>query len=80
VKCRGRQPLAQASGLIRRAQIVGALLAIADDTAGMNGLMATWHLAPGSLSWSQAAAALAANAVPADGGPRVPASLPGACR
>lgn len=30
-------------------------------TAGMHGLMAQWHLAPGSFSWPDAAAALAAS-------------------
>jgi TetR/AcrR family transcriptional regulator, transcriptional repressor of aconitase len=30
-------------------------------TAGLYGLMAQWHLAPGSFSWEAAAAALAAN-------------------
>jgi hypothetical protein len=28
-------------------------------TAGLYGLMAQWHLAPGSFSWDAAAAALA---------------------
>ena len=40
-------------------------------TAGLYGLMAQWHLAPGSFSWDEAAAALA----PADGGGA--ACLPG---
>jgi TetR/AcrR family transcriptional regulator, repressor for uid operon len=47
--------------------------------AGLYGLMAQWHLAPGSFSWPQAAAALAASAVPADvsdGRPPEPAGLP----
>jgi AcrR family transcriptional regulator len=51
--------------------------------AGMYGLMAQWHLAPGSFSWPQAAAALAHSPVPAiscAAPPRVPASLPGAGR
>jgi hypothetical protein len=30
-------------------------------TAGLYGLMAQWHLAPGSFSWQAAAAALAAS-------------------
>jgi TetR/AcrR family transcriptional regulator, transcriptional repressor of aconitase len=34
-------------------------------TAGLYGLMAQWHLAPGSFSWSAAAAALAAGPAPA---------------
>jgi AcrR family transcriptional regulator len=48
--------------------------------AGLYGLMAQWHLAPGSFSWPQAAAALAAGAATAcDTGdrPDAPASLPG---
>jgi AcrR family transcriptional regulator len=36
--------------------------------AGLYGLMAQWHLAPGSFSWPQAAAALAAGAAPAGTG------------
>jgi TetR/AcrR family fatty acid metabolism transcriptional regulator len=47
--------------------------------AGLYGLMAQWHLAPGSFSWPRAAAALAASAAPAcdtDDRPRAPASLP----
>jgi BetI-type transcriptional repressor, C-terminal len=35
-------------------------------TAGLYGLMAQWHLAPGSFSWETAAAALAAS--PGSGG------------
>jgi AcrR family transcriptional regulator len=49
--------------------------------AGLYGLMAQWHLAPGSFSWPEAAAALADSAGPAadtDGRPRAPARLPGA--
>jgi TetR/AcrR family transcriptional regulator, transcriptional repressor of aconitase len=34
-------------------------------TAGLYGLMAQWHLAPGSFSWAAAAAALAASTAPA---------------
>jgi AcrR family transcriptional regulator len=52
-------------------------------TAGLYGLMAQWHLAPGSFSWPQAAAALAAGAAPAGSGSvssSEPASLPGAVR
>jgi AcrR family transcriptional regulator len=37
-------------------------------TAGLYGLMAQWHLAPGSFSWPAAAAALADSLAPADGG------------
>lgn len=37
-------------------------------TAGLYGLMAQWHLAPGSFSWDAAAAALTGNLVPAGGG------------
>jgi hypothetical protein len=37
-------------------------------TAGLYGLMAQWHLAPGSFSWDAAAAALAGGQAPhADG-------------
>jgi hypothetical protein len=36
-------------------------------TAGMYGLMAQWHLAPGSFSWPDAAAALAATSAPRSG-------------
>lgn len=36
-------------------------------TAGLYGLMAQWHLAPGSFSWDDAAAALADDRAPADG-------------
>jgi TetR/AcrR family transcriptional regulator, repressor for uid operon len=52
-------------------------------TAGLYGLMAQWHLAPGSFSWPQAAAALADSPAPAGSGTepaREPASLPGAAR
>jgi TetR/AcrR family fatty acid metabolism transcriptional regulator len=51
--------------------------------AGLYGLMAQWHLAPGSFSWPEAAAALADSAGPpgdTDGRLRAPASLPGAGR
>jgi AcrR family transcriptional regulator len=51
--------------------------------AGLYGLMAQWHLAPGSFSWPEAAAALAASAGPAgdtDRRLRAPASPPGARR
>jgi len=34
-------------------------------TAGLYGLMAQWHLAPGSFSWQAAAAALADGRAPA---------------
>jgi AcrR family transcriptional regulator len=45
--------------------------------AGLYGLMAQWHLAPDSFTWSEAAAALAASgAMPA----LKPASMPGAGR
>ncbi len=33
-------------------------------TAGLYGLMAQWHLAPGSFSWQAAAATLAASPAP----------------
>jgi TetR/AcrR family transcriptional regulator, repressor for uid operon len=51
--------------------------------AGLYGLMAQWHLAPGSFSWRKATAALAAGAAPAcDSGdrPLAPDSLPQARR
>jgi TetR/AcrR family transcriptional regulator, repressor for uid operon len=44
--------------------------------AGLYGLMAQWHLAPGSFSWPQAAAALAASPAPVAGGAE-PARKPG---
>jgi len=50
-------------------------------TAGLYGLMAQWHLAPGTFSWPQAAAALAASAAPAgneDDRPPEPGSVPAA--
>jgi TetR/AcrR family transcriptional repressor of uid operon len=37
-------------------------------SAGLYGLMAQWHLAPGSFSWQAATAALAAGPAPASGG------------
>jgi AcrR family transcriptional regulator len=37
-------------------------------TASLYGLMAQWHLAPGSFSWQAAAAALAASPAPRTGG------------
>jgi AcrR family transcriptional regulator len=37
-------------------------------TAGLYGLMAQWHLAPGSFSWDAAAAALAGHPAPTGGG------------
>jgi AcrR family transcriptional regulator len=37
-------------------------------TAALYGLMAQWHLAPGSFSWPQAAAALAGSPAPAGNG------------
>ena len=54
-------------------------------TAGLYGLMAQWHLAPGSFSWDHAAAALAGglSAVPqaaiatSDGGGRASRARPG---
>jgi AcrR family transcriptional regulator len=62
-----------------------AALAARLFTAGLYGLMAQWHLAPGSFSWPQAAAALAACPVPGSNGdgqgrPAVPGSVPGAAR
>jgi TetR/AcrR family fatty acid metabolism transcriptional regulator len=51
--------------------------------AGLYGLMAQWHLAPGSFSWPQAAAALANPPAPAcdtDDRPGAPAILAGAGR
>jgi AcrR family transcriptional regulator len=42
-----------------------AALAARLFTAGLYGLMAQWHLAPGSFSWAAAAAALAASTAPA---------------
>jgi len=50
-------------------------------TAGLYGLMAQWHLAPGSFSWDDAAAALAGDGTAAgDGsnaaGPGQPAAIP----
>jgi AcrR family transcriptional regulator len=45
-------------------------------TAGLYGLMAQWHLAPGSFSWPAAAAALAGGPVPGAGdGASTPASV-----
>ena len=44
--------------------------------AGLYGLMAQWHLAPGSFSWPQAAAALAASPAPVASGAE-PAPKPG---
>ncbi|MBO0822524.1 MAG: TetR/AcrR family transcriptional regulator [Actinobacteria bacterium] len=52
-------------------------------TAALYGLMAQWHLAPGSFAWPDAAAALAAGAAPAASGTApspASASLPGAAR
>lgn len=60
-----------------------AALAARLFTAGMYGLMAQWHLAPGSFSWPDAADALAANSAPGgtgDGQPREPGSTPAAAR
>jgi len=51
--------------------------------AGLYGLMAQWHLAPGSFSWPQAAAALADSPAPAGSGAedaREPGGLRGAER
>lgn len=48
-------------------------------TAGLYGLMAQWHLAPGSFSWDAAAAALAGNPVSGPARGLVPSSAgPGA--
>jgi TetR/AcrR family transcriptional regulator, repressor for uid operon len=46
--------------------------------AGLYGLMAQWHLAPGSFSWPKAAAMLAASAALADSsdGPLRPCAVP----
>jgi AcrR family transcriptional regulator len=46
--------------------------------AGLYGLMAQWHLAPGSFSWPKAAAMLAASAALADSsnGPLRPSAVP----
>ena len=52
-------------------------------TAGMYGLMAQWHLAPGSFSWPDAAAALAASSAPGgtgDGRALEPGSAAAAAR
>lgn len=46
-------------------------------TAGLYGLMAQWHLALGSFSWPQAAAALTAGAAPAASGTAPSAELAG---
>ena len=59
-----------------------AALAARLFTAGLYGLMAQWHLAPGSFSWDAAAAALTGNLVPAGGsatspsGPGQPPAIP----
>jgi hypothetical protein len=42
-------------------------------TAGLYGLMAQWHLAPGSFSWEAAAAALADGWAPGTRGRQSPA-------
>jgi AcrR family transcriptional regulator len=57
-----------------------AALAARLFAAALYGLMAQWHLAPGSFSWPQAAAALAGSLPPAGNGaaPLLPASLQGA--
>jgi TetR/AcrR family transcriptional regulator, repressor for uid operon len=59
-----------------------AALAARLFAAGLYGLMAQWHLAPGSFSWPAAAAALADNPPPASNGaaPWVPDSPKGAGR
>jgi AcrR family transcriptional regulator len=59
-----------------------AALAARLFAAGLYGLMAQWHLAPGSFSWPQAAAALADGPAPASNGalPSAPDSLTGAGR
>jgi AcrR family transcriptional regulator len=52
-------------------------------TAGMYGLMAQWHLAPGSFCWPDAAAALAAGSAPGgtgDSRPLEQGSAPAAAR
>jgi AcrR family transcriptional regulator len=51
-------------------------------TAAMYGLMAQWHLAPGSFCWPDAAAALAASSPPCDDAARLPepGGAPGAGR
>ncbi|HEU5421170.1 MAG TPA: TetR/AcrR family transcriptional regulator [Streptosporangiaceae bacterium] len=49
-------------------------------TAGLYGLMAQWHLAPGSFSWDAAAAALAGDRAPAGTAASPPAGQPGAAR
>jgi AcrR family transcriptional regulator len=49
-----------------------AALAARLFTAGLYGLMAQWHLAPGSFSWDAAAAALAGTAPAAGPGQRRP--------
>jgi AcrR family transcriptional regulator len=57
-----------------------AALAARLFAAALYGLMAQWHLAPGSFSWPQAAAALAGSLPPAgnDAAPLQPDSLQGA--
>jgi len=49
------QEQAQACRVLMEARALAARL----FTAGLYGLMAQWHLAPGSFSWETAAAALA---------------------
>jgi len=46
-------------------------------TAGLYGLMAQWHLAPGAFSWDAAAAALAGNPAPAGSGSAASSPGPG---
>jgi TetR/AcrR family transcriptional regulator, repressor for uid operon len=46
-------------------------------TAGLYGLMAQWHLAPGSFFWDAAAAALAGNLAPHSGGSAASPTGPG---
>jgi TetR/AcrR family transcriptional regulator, repressor for uid operon len=54
-----------------------AALAARLFTAGLHGLMAQWHLAPGAFSWDAAAAALAGTPAPADGGGAASSPGPG---
>jgi AcrR family transcriptional regulator len=54
-----------------------AALAARLFTAGLYGLMAQWHLAPGSFSWDHAAAALAGNPAAAGGGGAASSPGPG---
>ena len=49
-------------------QVTDPALAARLFTAGLYGLMAQWHLAPGSFSWAAATAALAAGPAPGSSG------------